>query len=295
MSVRALQGLHINYITEGNGPPVILVHGVGGSLHQWDTLFPELVAQKYQVFALDLLGHGDSAKPVNQGLYHIDAIYAHLANWISRLDLHTAPILVGHAMGAYLILTYAMRNPGKVRGMVLVSPYYSPTQLSLLPRLAMLQPRLSAKFLTMAPRWALAAAFSLTQRSGDLLTKEMRERLVQDLKRSDPNVITFPQTTQDLTPHLKRVRIRTIVIWGENDSLFHANLYPELIHVLPNAVSCPLPGSHYLHLSSARVFNNQVLKFLDQLSGGVIPAPTDITPKNPIYISPRKPNLSQAD
>lgn len=273
MPVKALQGLHVNYITEGNGPPVILVHGTGGSLRHWDYLFPELVAEKYATYALDLLGHGDSAKPANQASgYHIDAIYAHLANWISRLDLHTAPILIGHGMGAYLSLIYAMRNPGKVRGMVLVSPYYTPAQLGIMLRFPILRPELSTKFLTMAPRWALSSIFTYRQR-GDLLAKDIRELLINDLKRSDPNVITFAQTTHDLTPHLNRVRPRTIIIWGEQDHYFHLHQYSTLVDTIPNASGTSIPGSHNLHLTNFRVFNNQVLKFLDQLSGGLVPGP----------------------
>ncbi|GAB4578945.1 MAG: alpha/beta fold hydrolase [Anaerolineales bacterium] len=276
MSVRTLQGLHVNYITEGNGPPVILVHGVGGSLHHWDYLFPELVAHKYAVYTLDLLGHGDSAKPTNHGIgYHIDAIYAHLANWISRLDLHTAPILVGHDMGAYLTLTYAMRNPGKLRGMVLVNPYFSPAQLSLPLRLPILQPQLSAKLLTMAPKWALASAFILTKRKGDLFSPEVRERLIEDLRRSDPNVFTFAKSTHDLTPHLKRIQTRTILIWSENDPLFHPIHYSKLAATIPYTVACPLSGSHHLHLTNVRLFNNQVIKFLDQLSIGLMTMPKE--------------------
>lgn len=293
--MRALQGLHVNYITEGNGPPVILVHGIGGSLRQWDYLFPELVSQKYEVYALDLLGHGESAKPANASSgYHIDALYAHLANWISRLDLHTAPILVGHAMGAYLTLTYAMRNPGKIRGMVLASPYFTPAQLRFPLRLPILQPELSAKTLTMVPRWLLAFAFMGSRRGGSFFSKEIRERLVEDLKRSDPNVITAVKTTQDLTPHLNRIRTRITIIWGDNDALFRPHLYPALVNAIPNSVFCSISGSHNLHLTSFRLFNNQVIKFLDQLSGGVLPAPTEIFPQPPAHV-PGITLLSRAD
>ncbi|MCB9134345.1 MAG: alpha/beta hydrolase [Anaerolineales bacterium] len=294
MPVKALQGLYVNYVTEGNGPPVILVHGVGGSLHHWDYLLPELVAEKYATYALDLLGHGESAKPANQASgYHIDAIYAHLANWISRLDLHTAPILVGHAMGAYLALIYAMRNPGKVRGMVLVSPYYTPSQLSLLLRFPILQPEFCTKVLTMAPRWALSSVFSFGQR-GEVFSKGVRERMVDDLKRSDPNVITFAKTTHDLTPHLKRIRPRTIVIWGEQDHYFHSNQYPTLVDTIPNATGTSLPGSHNLHLTNFRLFNNQVLRFLDQLSGGLSPV-TENSPSLKTTPFPLSPQLTQSE
>ncbi|NJN43651.1 MAG: alpha/beta hydrolase [Anaerolineae bacterium] len=271
MAPRALQGHHVNYKTEGNGPPVILVHGMGGSLHHWDYLFPELVSHRYEVFSLDLLGHGESAKPNSNGAgYHVDAIYAHLANWISRLDLHTAPIMIGHALGAYLILTYALRNPGKVRGMVLANPYFTPKQLSFPMRFPVIRPKLSAKILTMAPKWTISSAFSLTRRNGEQFSREIRERLVDDVKRSDPTVFTFASTTRDLSSQLNRIKTKTLVAWGENDPLFNSSYYPQLVEVIPEAVNCPIPGSHHIHLTSSRLFNNSVIKFLEQLSGGII-------------------------
>jgi pimeloyl-ACP methyl ester carboxylesterase len=281
MAVKAHQGLHVNYIYEGNGPPVILVHGMGGSVHHWDYLFPELLSHKYEVYALDLLGHGESAKPKSNGSgYHVDAFYAHMANWISMLDLHSAPILIGHAMGAYLVLTYVLRNPGKVRGIVLSNPYFTPDQLSFLMRLPMTKPQLSVKILTMAPRWTISSILGLTIRSKERYLKEVRERLTNDVKRSDPAVITFASTTRDLTQHVRRIKSRTFVIWGENDPFFSSDYYPQLVKSIPNAVSCPLPGGHNLHLTSPRLFNNQVLKFLDQLSGSIIPAENTLPTQN---------------
>lgn len=272
MPAKPLQGLPVKYVGGGNGPPVILVHGIGGSHRHWDSLFPELVKDRYQAYALDLLGHGESAKPESNGsCYHADAVYGHLANWVSMLDLHTAPIFIGHAMGAYLILTYALRNPGKVRGMVLTNPYYTPEQLSLPLRLPLNNPQLSARLLTLAPRWTVASAFSLTQSMGGSFPKEVRQRLSEDVKRSDPAVVTFVSTTQDLTPHLKRIRTRTIILWGAKDTLFKPEAYSKLVQILPNAAHYSLPGGHYLHLTHSRVFNNLVIKYLDLLSGSVPP------------------------
>ena len=47
-----------NYVKEGDGPPVILIHGLAASLHDWDDLIPELAANGYSAYAPDLLGHG---------------------------------------------------------------------------------------------------------------------------------------------------------------------------------------------------------------------------------------------
>ena len=47
-----------NYVSQGAGAPVIMVHGLAASLHDWDFLLPELAKAGYAGYALDLLGHG---------------------------------------------------------------------------------------------------------------------------------------------------------------------------------------------------------------------------------------------
>ena len=53
----------INYVQAGEGAPVIMLHGLAASLHDWDALLPALARAGYAGYALDILGHGDSAKP----------------------------------------------------------------------------------------------------------------------------------------------------------------------------------------------------------------------------------------
>ena len=265
MKARAYNGHYVHYIQEGNGPPVIMIHGVAGSHHHWKYLRPELATAGFQVFALDLLGHGKSEKPECNGTgYHIEAIYAHLANWISHLELKQPPILIGHSMGAYLMLLYAIRNPGKVRGMVLVSPFYNPKQLSGLLRLSLRGERLSTKVLRVAPAWTISSAMALTKLKGEQLSRADRKQLALDFKRSDPRVITFPKTTQDLSPYLKRIKERVLVVWGKSDLTLSPKSYPALVDALPNALACPLPGGHNIHLTHP-AFNQHIIQFANQL------------------------------
>ena len=48
-----------NFVQHGSGTPVILVHGIAASLHDWDDLIPELAKNGHASYALDLLGHGE--------------------------------------------------------------------------------------------------------------------------------------------------------------------------------------------------------------------------------------------
>jgi len=77
----------------GSGRPVLLLHGAGFTARQWDTVAPVLV-QRGRVFALDLRGHGESAKPDTD--YGLDAAVDDVRQFTASLALE-APILIGHS------------------------------------------------------------------------------------------------------------------------------------------------------------------------------------------------------
>jgi pimeloyl-ACP methyl ester carboxylesterase len=103
---------NINYVSYGEGPPVILIHGMAASLQDWDEFIPSLVSRGYRAIALDLPGHGESVKPEEPQHYHVDALYATLRDWIGSLHLEGPPLLVGHSLGGYLSLAYARHPEG---------------------------------------------------------------------------------------------------------------------------------------------------------------------------------------
>ena len=57
------RGMKVRYLEAGEGPPVLLLHGLGTSMVTWYCNFDPLVSRGYRVLALDLPGHGDSDKP----------------------------------------------------------------------------------------------------------------------------------------------------------------------------------------------------------------------------------------
>src|SRR5262245_20239709 len=118
-----------NFIQHGTGTPVVLVHGIAASLHDWDELIPELTENGYASHALDLLGHGDSPK-LDSHAYQIDWMVEHFDGWMRSLNLTELAIIIGHSLGGYIALDYARRFPNLARGLVLVNPFYSRSQLN---------------------------------------------------------------------------------------------------------------------------------------------------------------------
>src|SRR5258705_1185784 len=84
-----------NYIYQGSGTPVIMIHGLAASLHDCDDLVPELSENGYASYPLDLLGHGDSPR-LDSSAYHMDWIFDHVSSWRQSLNLTEPAGVIGH-------------------------------------------------------------------------------------------------------------------------------------------------------------------------------------------------------
>ncbi|MGA1264292.1 MAG: alpha/beta fold hydrolase [Prochlorothrix sp.] len=112
------QGHSIRYTVAGQGKPVVLIHGFGASIGHWRKNIPDLAAGGYQVFALDLLGFGASAKPNQE--YSLELWQDLLCDfWQEKIQQPT--VFVGNSIGALLALMLAANHPDKTTGAVLLN------------------------------------------------------------------------------------------------------------------------------------------------------------------------------
>ena len=101
-----------------DGDVILLVHGYGGDRNSW-LFLQEPLAAKYRVYALDLPGHGTSAKDVGDGALGVlaDAV----TGVLDALGAGRAH-LVGHSMGGAVALAVAARDPGRIASLTLIAP-----------------------------------------------------------------------------------------------------------------------------------------------------------------------------
>src|SRR3954468_24188062 len=112
-----LHGHCVSYRRAGDGPPILLIHGVAGSSQQWEPAM-KLLSRDFTVLAPDLLGHGRSAKP--RGDYSLGAYAAGLRDLTVALGIDDATV-AGHSLGGGIALQFAYQFPERTNRLVLVS------------------------------------------------------------------------------------------------------------------------------------------------------------------------------
>ena len=110
--------MRIHVERRGSGPAIVFLHGLGVSSESWAAQMTAL-EDRFTVLAWDLLGHGNSEVPKDEDLYSRDLALEDLDSILASLD--EKPILVGHSLGGYLSLTYAVTRPDAIRGLVLIA------------------------------------------------------------------------------------------------------------------------------------------------------------------------------
>ena len=129
-----LHGQPVTYHRLGEGPVVVLVHGIASSSRTWLSVLPAL-AERYTVIAPDLLGHGLSGKP--RGDYSLGAYASGIRDLLSVLGLARATV-VGHSLGGGIAMQFAYQFPQSIERLVLVDSGGLGNEVSLLLRAATL-------------------------------------------------------------------------------------------------------------------------------------------------------------
>jgi pimeloyl-ACP methyl ester carboxylesterase len=252
-----------------NSSPVILVHGLAASLNDWGELIPVLKKHGYTAYALDLLGHGKSSKPAERDAYTIENVYQAFNCWIDSLQIKQPMILIGHSMGGYLSIQYTLRNPDRVKAIILSDPFYSLNQLPRLLRLNYQYSFIDTTFMEHTPGWFVRLMVDLTSlsiRNGYVLTESVRKQTTEDYKRARPEIFNIIKTMDDLTPSLPAITQPTLVLWGSKDATLKPASISKVVDEIPGAIGFEITGAgHVPHQSHPDDFNQKVIDFISNL------------------------------
>jgi pimeloyl-ACP methyl ester carboxylesterase len=128
-----VNGYKMHYLVGGSGRPLLLVHGLGSRGEDWANLIPQLINSGNRVYALDLLGYGDSEQP-RDARYSISQQAAMVEGFLDSQHLQQVD-MAGWSMGGWIAMQVALQQPQRIRRLVLLDSAGLRFQLSFDPAL----------------------------------------------------------------------------------------------------------------------------------------------------------------
>jgi pyruvate dehydrogenase E2 component (dihydrolipoamide acetyltransferase) len=252
-------GLRLRYLAlgEGDSVPMLLLHGFGADLNTWMFTQPAL-AEGRRVVALDLPGHGGSAKRVDHtDAESLAAIVEHALDALGIERLH----LVGHSMGGGIAILFALRQPERVATLTLIAS-------------ASLGPEVNAAFVDgfvrASRRREAMEVLSLLVHDRALLSRTMVEDVLR-YKRLDgvPEALAafaeewFPGGRQrvDLSDTVAALKLPVQIIWGREDRIIPVARAEALASRLP--VHIFEQTGHLPHMEKAGEVNRLIKRLIE--------------------------------
>lgn len=235
-----INNMEVHFRSEGNTYdtlPLVLLHGTGASLHTFDDWATSLIPIK-KVIRLDLPGFGLTG-PFPDGNYKISAYVNFLHEFLEKLNIKSC-ILAGNSLGGNIAWHYVLAHPEKVEKLILIDAAglkYTEKKPPLAFKIARI-PVLNKILTLITPRSVVQKSLedvysdkslvneALVDRYYDLALREGNRQAMVD-RLTNPN-------DYSIIPDLQKIKIPTLILWGENDLLIPVSVASEFSKLMSN-------------------------------------------------------------
>jgi pimeloyl-ACP methyl ester carboxylesterase len=221
MELRRQQQHGFDYVDEGQGPVLLLLHGLFGALSNWQQVVEEFSPQ-YRV-VIPVLPVYDM--PLLQAT--VPGLVAYVENFVDKLQLPTAFTLLGNSLGGHVALVYTLKNPARVRNLVLTgsSGLFEDGMGGSFPKRGnynFVQERVGYTFYdpTIATKELVDEVFAVTNSNAKCL-----------------RMISIARSAQhhNLSGELHRITVPVLLVWGLNDTITPPPVAHDFERLLPQA------------------------------------------------------------
>lgn len=267
--------LHFTEQGDPRHPPLVLLHGNGGSTDEMALSgLVDAAAERYHVYVFDRPGYGHSDRPAHRS-FTPDAQAELLLNALRLLQVRQ-PLVLGHSWGALVALAMALREPDALRAVVLASGYFTPSLrldslLLSLPALPVVGTLIRHTLAPLIGRsiWPLLlkrvfapAEVPARFRRGYPVWLSLRPRA---LKAGAAEAGMMMLQAARLLPREKALALPVVIVAGDQDRMLMTGWHSRrLAERIPNATLRIVPGAgHMVHHTATR----QVLAAIDEAAG----------------------------
>ena len=257
---RLRTGVRLRYAEQGDRRrhPLILLHGYSDSWFSYSRVLPGL-AERHRVYALDLRGHGDSDRPASG--YAMRDMAADVVAFMDATGIASATI-VGHSMGSFVAQQVAALAPERVARLVLVGSGTSPRNIV---GISELEAAVRALRDPVPPEFA--RDFQVSTIFHPIPPEFLDEAVTASLMlpaRVWQEVMSGMLATEP-EPRLGPSGIRTLVLWGNRDAIFHRPEQDALLAAVPGAILKVYEETgHALHWERPEEFVRDLAEFLTE-------------------------------
>lgn len=252
--------MKLNYRVYGEGPPLLVLHGLLGSLDNW-VPHAQMLSACFQVFLIDLRNHGRSP---HADEFNYDVMAADLAEFIAEQSL--GPVnLLGHSMGGKVAMWFAQTHPGAVRKLIVVD--MSPREYP--PRYAGILDAMHALDLSQFKQRAEVDA-ALVSAAPD---KNIRQFLLKNIGRDDRGNMCWKPNLPAIRANYQQVRSAlptepgfngptVFVRGGKSDYLRDEDVF-QIQQTFPAAtIETIANAGHWVHAETPEEFIQIITRFL---------------------------------
>ena len=259
----------LSMLEEGIGPPVLAIHGLGGTKGSF-LLTAAALADRFRVVAVDLPGFGDSDKPI--GAAYDAPFFAHaMIDLLDALELDRAD-LIGNSLGGRVALEVALRDPARVGRLALLAPslaWRRPRRWA--PALRLVRPELG--LVQLAPRAAVDAVVHRLIPGADegwtasgvdefLRAYHTRSGRAAFYAAARQIYLEAPHGKDGFWPRLRELQPDAMFIWGRRDTLVPIAFARHVAEALPQARHVELDCGHVPQMERPRQTHKAVAAFL---------------------------------
>ena len=250
------RNLYYSFHPDNNSekPPVVLIHGAGGMNLSWPIEIRRLPG--YNVYAIDLPGHGKSEKC--DGQQTIGDYARYLVQWLESIHIRRA-VLIGHSMGGAIALTLAIHHPEYVVGLGLMG---SGARLRVHPELL--------NFAADQTTFYKTVDFLISHSFCSHTPKRLVELVSQRLEATRQSVLYGDLLACDrfnVMDHLGAIQQETLVICGADDEMTPVRYAQYLVSSIPHAqLNVISNAGHMVMLEQPHLVAENLLLFLQHVS-----------------------------